>query len=104
MLLMFLAFLVDRVQQASCPLFQAALKKRGNRRSLRDQLRNHVRHFEFSSFAQLWRAILNDAVKHRPPASLGQRTVAVAPRSGLKKLAASRMRGLVADGLRFLSH
>src|SRR6056297_54406 len=67
MLLMFLAFLVDQVQQASCPLFKAALEKRGSRRSLWDHLRSHVRHFEFSSFAQLWRAILNDSAKNRPP-------------------------------------
>jgi len=67
MLLMFLAFLVDQVQQASCPLFDAVLKKLGSRRSLWDHLRSHVRHFEFSSFADLWRAILTDAAKNRPP-------------------------------------
>ena len=66
-LLMFLAFLVDQVQQASCPLFDAVLKKLGSRRSLWDHLRSHVRHFEFSSFADLWRAILTDAAKNRPP-------------------------------------
>jgi len=67
MLLMFLAFLVDQVQQASCPLFDAVLKKLGSRRPLWDHLRSHVRHFEFSSFADLWRAILTDAAKNRPP-------------------------------------
>src|SRR6056297_2286375 len=67
MLLMMLAFLIDQVQQACCPLFKAALEKRGSRRSLWDHLRSHVRHFEFSSFAQLWRAILNDSAKNRPP-------------------------------------
>jgi len=67
MLLMFLAFLVDQVQQASCPLFKAVLEKLGSRRSLWDHLRSHVRHFEFRSFSDLWGTILTDAAKNRPP-------------------------------------
>jgi len=67
MLLMFLAFLVDQVQQASCPLFNAVLGKLGSRRSLWDHLRSHVRHFTFYSFTDLWNAILTDAARNRPP-------------------------------------
>lgn len=65
--LMLLAFLVDQVQQACCPLFQAVLAKLGSRRELWDQLRSHFRHFVFTSFRQLWGAILTGSARNRPP-------------------------------------
>jgi len=76
MLLMFLAFLIDQIQQACCPLFQAVLEKLGSRRYLWDQLRSHafcfaeaaVRHFCFGSFGALWEAVLTgSALNQRPP-------------------------------------
>lgn len=68
MLLMFLAFLVDQIQQACCPLFQAVLEKLKTRRKLWDHLRSHVRHFDFDSFADLWAVVLTGAAKNqRPP-------------------------------------
>jgi hypothetical protein len=67
LLLMFLAFLVDQVQQACCPVFQAVLKKLGSRRSVWDHMRSHFRHFLFRSFNDLWLAILTDSARNRPP-------------------------------------
>ena len=67
MLTMFLAFLVDQVQQTCCPLFQAALEKLGSRRLLWEYLRSHVQCFVFESFNQLWLAILTGSAKGRPP-------------------------------------
>lgn len=67
--LMMLAFLVDQVQQACCPLFTAVLEKLGSRRELWDNLRSHFRHFNFRSLEQLYRAILTDSCKNRPPPS-----------------------------------
>lgn len=72
MLLMFLAFLVDQVQQACCPLFQAVLEKLKTRRKLWDHLRSHVRHFRFHSFYALWSAVLTGSAKNcRPPPQCG---------------------------------
>jgi hypothetical protein len=67
MLLMFLAFYVDQVQQACCPLFQAVLEKLKTRRKLWDHLRSHVRHFNFRSFADLWATVLTGAAKNQHP-------------------------------------
>jgi hypothetical protein len=67
MLLMFLAFTVDQIQQACCPLFQAALAKLKTRRKLWDHLRSHVRHFRFESFADLWATVLRGTGKNRAP-------------------------------------
>ncbi len=67
MLLMYLAFTVDQIQQACCPLFQAVLAKLKRRRKLWDHLRSHVRHFEFDSFHDLWATVLSGAGKNRPP-------------------------------------
>ncbi len=67
MLIMFLAFTVDQVQQACCPLFAAVLEKLKSRRSLWDNLRSHVRHFVFGSFRALWQAILTGSMVGRPP-------------------------------------
>jgi hypothetical protein len=69
MLVMFLAFLVDQVQQTCCPLFQAALEKLGSRKLLWDYLRSHVQCFVFESFTQLWSAIFSGSAKGRPPPS-----------------------------------
>jgi len=67
MLLMFLAFTVDQIQQACCPLFQAALERLKTRRKLWDHLRSHVRHFRFDSFAALWTTVLTGSGKNRHP-------------------------------------
>lgn len=67
MLLMFLAFLVDQIQQACCPLFRAVLEKLKTRRKLWDHLRSHVRHFCFESFSELWATVLSGTGKNRPP-------------------------------------
>jgi hypothetical protein len=68
MLLMFLAFLIDQIQQACCPLFQEVLEKLESRRSLWDHLRSHVRHFSFGSFRELWAAVLTgSAINCRAP-------------------------------------
>ena len=72
MLLMFLAFLIDQIQQACCPLFQAVLEKLESRRNLWDHLRSHVRHFLFGSFHDLWIAVLlGSAINCRPPPHSG---------------------------------
>lgn len=70
MLLMFLAFTVDQIQQACCPLFQAVLAKLKSRRSLWDNLRSHVRHFRFPSFVDLWTTVLTGSGTSRAPPSL----------------------------------
>ena len=67
MLLMFLAFMVDQVQQACCPLFAAVLAKYKSRRALWDKLRSHVCCFVFESFAQLWQALLTGSAMGVPP-------------------------------------
>lgn len=67
MLLMFLAFLVDQVQQACCPLFQAVLGKLKTRCKLWDHLRSHVRHFRFRSFYELWSVVLLGSAKNLHP-------------------------------------
>ena len=69
MLLMFLAFTVDQIQQACCPLFQAVLEKLKTRRKLWDHLRSHVRHFSFARFVDLWATILRGTGKNRSPPS-----------------------------------
>lgn len=68
--LMLLAFLVDQVQQACCPLFQAVLAKLKTRRELWDQLRSHFRHFIFTSFRHLWMTILKGSARNQPPPAL----------------------------------
>lgn len=56
-LLMMLAFLVDQAQQLCCPLFQAAWKKRGSKRSLWETLGSYFQVFLFASMAELLTAI-----------------------------------------------
>lgn len=67
MLLMFLAFTVDQIQQACCPLFQAVLAELKRRRTLWEMLRSYVHHFRFERFVDLWATILSGAGKNRPP-------------------------------------
>ncbi len=69
-ILMLLTFLVDQVQQACCPLLQAVLAKLKTRRELWGQLRSHFRHFIFTSFSQLWSAVLSDSGRNRPPPAM----------------------------------
>jgi len=59
MLLMFLAFTVDQVQQACCPLFNAVLEALGGKKYVWMKLRSHVDCFTYKSFADLWTAILS---------------------------------------------
>ncbi len=66
-LLMFLAFAVDQIQEACCGLFAAAVKRVGRRIRLWESLRSHLRHFEFSSFAELYRAIASGRLCKPPP-------------------------------------
>ena len=67
MLLMFLAFTVDQIQQACCPVFIAVWEKLRSKRNLWDHLRSHVRHFVFESFVQLWESILLETAMAQPP-------------------------------------
>lgn len=69
MLLMMLAFLIDQVQQACCPLFQAVLSKLGSRRSLWFRLRSAVDSFIFRSYREILEALLSDRCRYRflPP-------------------------------------
>lgn len=66
-LLMFLAFAVDQIQEACCGLYAAAVARSGRRIRLWESLRSHLRHFEFSSFADLYSAIATGKLsKPRP--------------------------------------
>ncbi len=67
MLLMFLAFMVDQIQEACCPVFAAVLEKFKSRRSLWEKLRSHVSHFVFNSFAELWQVMLSGSAMGVPP-------------------------------------
>jgi len=67
MLLMFLAFTIDQIQQACCPVFIAVWEKLRSKRNLWDHLRSHVRHFVFESFVQLWQSILLETAMAQPP-------------------------------------
>jgi len=67
-LLMFLAFTVDQIQEACCGLFAAAIERSGRRIRLWESIRSHLRHFEFSSFADLYRAIATGKLCKPPPA------------------------------------
>lgn len=65
-MLMMLAFLVDQVQQLSCPLFRAVWSKVKSKRALWDNLRSHFRHFRFRSWMHLYEVILYDRGKEVP--------------------------------------
>ena len=53
-----LAFLVDQTQQLCCPLFQAAWRKRGTKRSLWEEIRNCFKSFLFNSMAAILEALI----------------------------------------------
>jgi hypothetical protein len=67
LLIMFLAFFVDQIQQSCCRVFKAVMGKLGTRKALWDSLRSHFRHFAFDSFRQLWLTILSESGRNRPP-------------------------------------
>jgi hypothetical protein len=69
-MLMMLAFLVNQVEQISCPLFNAVLKKFRTKRALWDNVRSHFRHFIFSSMRHLYEVMLYDLAKELPAPSL----------------------------------
>jgi hypothetical protein len=62
-MLMMLAFLVDQVQQLSCPLFEAALARATTRRALWEAQRRLFFEFKIQSLRQLWEAL---AYGHEP--------------------------------------
>jgi len=57
-LLMMLAFLVDQVQQAACPLFQAVLAKVGSRKHLWERMRGLFFDLDFKCMEDIRRALL----------------------------------------------
>ena len=57
-LLMMLAFLVDQVQQAACPLFQAVLAKSGSKKRLWERMRGLFYDLDFKCMEDIWRALL----------------------------------------------
>lgn len=63
--MMMLAFLVDQVQQACCPLFGAVLAKVKSRRSFWDRLRSAVLAFVFTSFDELYESLLSDRCRNQ---------------------------------------
>ncbi|MEL7264385.1 MAG: hypothetical protein AAFP69_06180, partial [Planctomycetota bacterium] len=67
-LFMFLAFTVDQIQESCCKLFQAAIDQAGRRLRLWESIRSHLRHFEFVSFADLFRATATGRLCKPPPA------------------------------------
>jgi hypothetical protein len=65
-LLMMLAFLVDQVQQMSCPLFQAAWQKMKTKCHLWEEIRHHFRTLRFDSMAELLWALVCGIVPQKP--------------------------------------
>jgi len=57
-ILIMLAFFIDQIQQAACPLFQAVLKKEGSRKRLWEHTRALFYTLSFSSMAEIYRALL----------------------------------------------
>ena len=55
---MMLAFLVDQVLEATCQLFQAALKKVGARTRFWEKVRSYFTSLEFESMEMLYKAIV----------------------------------------------
>lgn len=62
-MLMFLAFLADQIQQMSCPLFQTAWKKAGCKRDLWEKIRGIFHLIAVESMEMLYRVILLGAQK-----------------------------------------
>ena len=58
-LLMMLAFLVDQIQQAACPLFQAVLAKIGSKKRLWERMRGLFYDLAFKCMEDIWRALLH---------------------------------------------
>lgn len=56
--LMMLAFLVDQIQEAACPLFQAALHKVGSKKRLWDKMRSYFLSINFDNMEMLYKAIV----------------------------------------------
>ena len=69
-MLMMLAFLVDQVQELTCPLFRAVHAKFGGRRLVWDNLRSHFRHFQFHSMHQLYEVMYHDRARELPAPSI----------------------------------
>ena len=65
-MLMMLVFLVDQTQQLCCPLFQAAWKKFGTKRSLWERGRECFRNFLFESMSDLLTALVQGIVPQLP--------------------------------------
>jgi hypothetical protein len=65
-LLMMLAFLVDQVQQLSCPRFQAAWRKMKTKCHLWEEIRNHFRTLLFDSMEELLAALERGIVPQKP--------------------------------------
>ncbi len=57
-ILIMLAFFIDQIQQAACPLFQAVLKKEGSRKRLWEHTRSLFFALSFSSMTEIYRALL----------------------------------------------
>jgi hypothetical protein len=62
--LMMLAFLIDQIQQISCPLFRAILDKAGCKRDLFENIRSIFRFFIVSSMSMLYQVILNGPIDY----------------------------------------
>lgn len=65
-LLMMLAFLVDQVQQACCPLFQAAWNKMKTKCHLWEEIRNGFHAFRLDSMTELLTALIRGIERQRP--------------------------------------
>ena len=65
-MLMMLAFLVNQVEQLTCPLFRAVRTKLGSKRALWEQVRSHFQHFRCDSMRHIYEAILYDLTKNLP--------------------------------------
>ena len=65
-MLMMLAFLVNQVEQLTCPLFRAVWTKLGSKRAVWEQVRSHFQHFRCDSMRRIYEAILYDLTKNLP--------------------------------------
>ncbi|MBP8986105.1 MAG: hypothetical protein KBG12_10250, partial [Syntrophobacterales bacterium] len=61
--IMMLAFLVDQIQQMSCPLFRAVWKKAGSKRNLWEKIRSVFHLIAVESMEMLYRVLLAGAQK-----------------------------------------
>jgi len=64
--IMMLAFLVDQIQQLSCALFQAVLKKSKSKKTLWEDTRSLFRCLKLESMEMLYRALLHGFAKCEP--------------------------------------